>query len=293
MKATGRATVRVPGTCGELVQGARDGLPFLVSCPVDLFSTVTVELGEGGGGITAPPDAPKAAAALQKALVFFGQPDLGARLTISSPLPRSKGMGSSTADVAGAIYAAAIALGRSIDPRQVAALAVALEPTDSSLFPNLALFDHRGGRVYEVLGPPLSLDIVVLDLGGEVDTIAFNACYRSALLRRLEPQASEALRLVRAGVAQSDPELVGRGATLSARANQLVLYKPQLEAVLALAREMGAAGVCVAHSGTAIGILVDRRGHKGAQVLAAAQAELEGLEAALLCRLVGGGYRLC
>lgn len=291
MKAAGRATVRVPGTCGELVQGARDGLSFLVSCPVDLFSEVTVELGQEDGGIAAPADAPKAAAALALALALFGHPRLGAQLTIASRLPRSKGMGSSTADVAGAIYAAALALGQPINPRQAAALAVAVEPTDSSLFPNLALFDHRGGRVYEDLGPPVPLGIVVLDFGGEVDTIAFNACDRSTLLRQLEPQAAEALRLVHAGVAQRDPALVGRGATLSARANQLVLYKPQLEAVIALAREMGAAGVCVAHSGTVIGILVDRRERKGVQVLAAAQAQLEGLEAAFLCRLVGGGYR--
>lgn len=33
-----------PGTCGEWIQGAKDGIPFLVDCPIDRFSEVSVKL---------------------------------------------------------------------------------------------------------------------------------------------------------------------------------------------------------------------------------------------------------
>lgn len=33
----------VPGTCGELLQGSIGGVDSLVSCPIDLYSRVTVE----------------------------------------------------------------------------------------------------------------------------------------------------------------------------------------------------------------------------------------------------------
>jgi L-threonine kinase len=49
----------------------------------------------------------------------------------------------------------------------------------------------------------------------------------------------------------------GRGGYLSACAHQAILPNPLLEQVLALAREVGALGVCRAHSGTLLGLLLD------------------------------------
>ena len=34
--------VRVPGSCGELVQGFAGGEPFLGTCPIDRYTTVQV-----------------------------------------------------------------------------------------------------------------------------------------------------------------------------------------------------------------------------------------------------------
>ncbi len=282
------ASVRVPGTCGELVQGMVAGRHFLVSCPIDLFSTVVVEV-VAGGGVRAPAEAPKAAAALRAALAYFGVTELGAMLHIESPIPRSKGMGSSTADVAGAIYALAAALGRPIAPAEVAGLALAVEPTNSSLFPGLALLDHRRGSLCEELGPPPVADVLVLDCGGEVDTLAYNAIDRDATLRRLEPLFAEALHLVREGVRRGDLGLLGAGATLSARTHQAVLPKPPLEDALALGCELGAAGVCVGHSGTVIGVLFPPQGEEGARIAAAFSRGLAGVQVLGWRRLIGGG----
>ncbi|MHB1415355.1 MAG: GHMP family kinase ATP-binding protein [Chloroflexota bacterium] len=248
------ATVYVPATCGELVQGTLGGSHFLVSCPIDMYSSVTVELTDDGVWETTP-DVPKAVAALELGLARFGLAGVGVRLRIASPIPRSKGMGSSTADVAGTLYALAAALRRVLPAAEVASLALAIEPTNSSLLPNLALLDHRRGRLCEDLGPPPPAEVLVLDSGGEIDTLAYNAVDRSRALLRLAPTHAHALRLVRTGIARSDLSLIGQGATLSALAHQHILPKPHVETALALGQSLGAAGVCVGHSGTVIGVL--------------------------------------
>ena len=284
-----RGAVKVPGTCGELVQGTVEGVPFHVSCPVDIYATVDVELETEWLGLDCPADSPKASAALRALLARQGCNGIGGRMAIRSPLPRSKGMASSTADVAGAIYAAARALDREVPPSEVARLALEIEPSDGSLFPNIVLFDHWGGKLWEDLGPCPPLELVVLDFGGEVDTLAFNRQDRSALLRETEAQVAEALSMVREGLVRGLPDLIGHGATLSALANQRILFKPQLEAVLAAAEEVDALGVNVAHSGTVLGVLLDSRLHDAQDVRAWLETRLPGLNFAISCRLTGGG----
>lgn len=289
-----RATVKVPGTCGELAQGTIEGTPFLVSCPVDLYSQVTVELATEIRGISAPADSIKAREALIKALRLLDREDLGGKIILESSLPRGKGMASSTADIAGTVFAAALALNTRISPRQVADLALSIEPTDGVLFPDIVLFDHRRGTLYESLGLCPPMEVLVLDFGGEVDTISFNCADHSAIRRKWEPYTSAALQMVKEGIARGRADLIGEGASISAKANQEVLYKPQLELVLRLAKEVGGLGVCIGHSGTVIGILLDPQRHRGMEVQGYVQRKLPDLHPPLadsVCRVIGGGYR--
>ncbi len=285
----GQAAVKLPGTCGELVQGTLNGTPFHVSCPVDMFSRVEVELSDESSTLDHPVASPKAAAALRAFLEQRGLAGMGGRITINSDLPRSKGMASSTADVAGVIYAASQALGLEVTPQEVARLALGIEPTDASLFPNIALFDHRHGQLLEELGPCPAMEIIVLDFGGEVDTMAFNRIDCSDILQQTEPQVTEALGLVREGLATGDLLLIGQGATLSAFANQLILFKPQLERVLMAAEEVEALGVNVAHSGTVIGVLLDPTWHDAEEVRGWLANHVPGLNFSRVCRMTGGG----
>lgn len=285
------ATVCLPGTCGELVQGLIGDSHFLVSLPIDLYSTVTVEF-TGRGRFEKARGAPKASEALRLARPRCGAQGVGIRLTVSSAIPRSKGMGSSTADVAGAVYALWAAIGGEADPQMVAEIALAVEPTDSSVFPGLCLFDHRRGTLYERLGSPPPMEVLVLDCGGEVDTVAFNATDRTALLRETEPLTLQALALVIEGMRKQDVALIGKGATLSARAHQAILPKPPLEHVIALAEEMGAAGVNVAHSGTVIGVLFGAGQASRQEVAARFKASGLGLSVLGWHRVVGGGCRV-
>jgi L-threonine kinase len=287
----GTATVRAPGHCGELVQGMLEDKYFLVTCPIDFFSRVRVELYQDGSGIEAPADCPKAAAAVRTTLAHLGREDLRARLTVISPIPRGKGMGSSSADVAAAIAATSLALSHELPPPVVGRLALSVEPTDGIMFPGIAIFDHREGQIAEMLGPPPPMEIVALDFGGSVDTLEFNRVDRRSVWQSIRAEAAEALRLVRLGVERQEPALVGQGASLSARAAQQVLFKPQLPQVLDFAQSVGAAGVNVGHSGTIIGVLLDARSRKGMSTFHRAKRAFPQAETVHHFRLLSGGLR--
>ncbi len=286
-------TVAMPGSCGELVQGMIDGVIFHVTCPVDIYSRVTVDIRNNGNrSLECPADRPKARLALEKALAHWRNGHAGARMCIDSPLPLSKGMASSTADVAAAIAAAGAALGQTAEFELISRIAVSIEPSDGTFFPGIVAFDHREGKMMAPLGAPPPIDIAIFDCGGEVDTVAFNSIDRRAVLKRHEPEVREALAAVREGVARGDVALIGFGATLSARANQDILLKPQLEKTIILATEAGAAGVNVGHSGTVIGVLMDPRKTDGKAITSYLRRKLEGMNLLFETTLIGGGGKV-
>ncbi len=268
-----------------------EGVSFHISCPIDIYSVVRVELSPDMPDSIFPSGSPKAGLAMRKTLEYLGRTGLGGNLGILSPLPRSKGMASSTADIAGAVFATCLALGEEISPKEIAEIALSIEPTDGSLFPGVVIFDHRQGKIHQALGMPPPMDIIVLDFEGEVDTIAFNRYKRFSLVQTLEPQVIEARDLVLRGMATSDPALIGQGATISARANQQILFKPQLPHVLSLAHEVSALGVNVAHSGTVIGVLLDPRLHERTAISDFLRRNIPGLSGLFSCSFIGGGIR--
>lgn len=292
---TRRASAYAPGTCGELAQGMLDGILCMVTCPIDMYSVATVELSpiavSSQTEISAPAGSPKAGQAARATLDYLGVAGMDGRLWLDSSLPRGKGMASSTADVAAAIVAAA-AMGRELSPLQVAEIALAVEPSDGVMYPHVAIFDHREGRIARTLGQPPPMRVLILDFGGSVDTLEFNRADRDNVLQRLAPKMAEAVSLIEDGISRGDPLRIGQGATLSARANQQVLFNPDLEQALELSRRVGAVGVNVAHSGAVIGMLFRDDAPAVEKAAALACQQLPGLESALQRRIVGGGVRL-
>lgn len=289
-------TVLTPCSCGELVQGTLDGQPFLVSCPIDRYSQVTVTLlPEPPGGIPALGDGrhSKAMAGAEAALAYLGMSGTPFRLELSRPLPPSRGFGTSTADVVGAIVAAAGAAGHHLQPEEVASLSVSVEPSDSTMFPGLALLDHRGGSRWEPLGPAPSLLVAVLEFGGAVDTVSYNRGLNLAVLRGMGRDHARAVELLRRGLREGRLDMIGLATTLSACLNQGLLPKPYLEAAIELAGRHQGLGVCAAHSGTVLGVLFPPGAARAARrLLAAAGGSLPGLESGWLAEMVGGGARL-
>ncbi len=296
----GTATASAPGTCGELVQGMTGGAHFLVTCPINQFSRATVTLRVGDSteptavvrGIDHLPKTREAvAAALDDLARATGPASLIAEVAITNPIPAGKGMGSSSADITAAVGAIGVAAGRPFSPEAIAAIALSVEPTDGVMHPGIALFDHRCGRIAESLGPPPPMEVIVIDTGGTVDTLEFNRTDRTALWEKVAARTDEALGLVREGIRRGDPDLVGRGATISARAGHLPGMAEWVKRAATFADEQGCAGINVAHSGTVVGILLDARQRRSKPVYRRALEAFPDAESVQHFRIIGGGVR--
>ena len=283
--------VAVPGTCGELAQGVLDGVPCLVSCPIASYSVVEARSGHGSGW-SAPPHLAKTQTALRYGLQYLGLTDSSGRVELTSDLPHGRGYGSSTADIGAALFALGHAAGRPLSPAEVAQLALRVEPTDGSLFPGWVLWDHIGGQICEDLGPPPMLSVVVLDPGGEVDTIAYNQQAHAPMLRTLAAQHREAFTLLQTGIKHGDADAIGAAATMSAVAHQAILPNPLLDAALCLARDIGAVGVCRAHSGTILGLLIDPHDTEMSDACSLARQRCPESVSVRGMSVIGGGPRL-
>lgn len=241
----------LPYTCGELFQGTLDGQACLVSCPIGIYSTALIV--PKLAGQTLPRKAGRALEQLPLAGTEIPS------ISLLRRLPSGRGYGTSTADIGGVIFAAARFAGLSISSIQASRQAVAIEPTDSTFFPGLALFDHRQAEFHQILGaaaPPAV--VAILDPGGVVDSEAFNACNWNPALAKLAGQHRQAFDLLQSGIAAQDLSAIGEASTLSAQAHQKILFNPLLDQALALARETGAVGICRAHSGTILGLLFSK-----------------------------------
>ena len=280
----------VPATCGELFQGLIDGQTCLVSCPIDRHSRARVTVEEDGRRWRSRQPISKTLAALDRAAEAWEYVAAG-WVEIDSTIPRSRGYGSSTADIGAGLFALARAAGQPLEPAQAAQIAAEIEPTDSSLFPGLALFAHRAGRLLRPLGPAPDLGVLVIDPGGQVDTVAYNREITPGALQRLAGAHREAFDWLAAGLAERDWALVGRGATLSACAHQAILFSSWLDAALEACRALGGLGVCRAHSGTILGVLFDPDRLPPEEALRRGRTLLpESLTVRPHC-LVGGGAR--
>ncbi len=249
---------RIPGTCGELVQGRIKGKNSHITCPVEILSSVSVQLTGFYGQIECPSDKVKTRQAVRRTLELLGYTSAGIKVSVSSQIPVGKGMASSTADIVGGCLATAKALGESVTPRMIADIAISIEPTDGIMYEGIVCFDHLGGEIIQNLGDPPPIAILVVDPGGSIDTLRFNSGREvcTASHRKNENLILEALSLVKEGIKKGNIQLVGKGATLSALSNQEILYKKELADIISISASLGGIGVNVAHSGTVIGILL-------------------------------------
>ena len=97
--------------------------------------------------------------------------------------------------------------------------------------------------------------------------------------------------MLRQGLERRDWEAVGEAATLSACLHQSILSSPLLEPVLALVEEVRALGVCRAHSGTLLGLLLDPCCADPFAVAAFVSRNVPNTVAVTSYRLVNGGPR--
>lgn len=248
---------------GELLQGMFMGpgafpMRGLVTLPCQLYRSEAVFRPSLDGAVTVAPDWKwKARHASELTLAHIGADGTGGRLHMTSSIPIGWGMGSSTSDVIAAIRATADGHGVILPTVEVARLAVAAETaSDSIMFGDEALlFAQRDALVIEDFGTVFpAFEVLGFAAGAGVDTLSFKpAEYDDRDIQRFE----ELRLLLREGMKDHDPGLVGYVATASSRINQRFLPKPDFDLVLSLADASNAVGVQVAHSGSVVGLLFD------------------------------------
>jgi len=254
-----KIAIKIPGTCGELVQGIYEGNNFQVTCPIELFSYIHLELADSNKDLQNFYLQEKSRQALISTLNYFGlsEKDVNLKIEIFSEIPLAKGMGSSSADIIGIILGVSFLLKKKISIDEVAKLALAIEPTDGIMYKDIVCFDHLKKGLLERIGQPPLLDILVIDPGGWVDTLEFNQREDLVKLRlKNQKDIAQALELVKKGTIEKNIKLIGEGATLSALCNQKILFKKELEEVISTSYKRGVVGVNVAHSGVVLGVLL-------------------------------------
>lgn len=165
-------------------------------------------------------------------------------------------MASSTADIAATAVATAHHLGHLLDEPTLARLCVALEPTDSTLFRQLTLFDHNTAATQIACPPPPALDLLVLESPLTLRTTDYHQLPREPGLLANASRLQLAWEKVQQACQCGNPQLLGEAATISAIASQQLLPKPGFDALLDLVESAGLYGLNVAHSGSVVGLLL-------------------------------------
>jgi L-threonine kinase len=213
--------------------------------PIEQYGTVRVALTDEPA-VSVTPALPHATAALQLALdraAWRG----GAAVQLGGELPHSRGMGSSTADIAGVIRAVCAAAEVSIAPEELVTLMTQVEPSDSSPLQGLWAIDHvRGGRATRIAPMPAAWYLACVDSGEPTPTLDV---HRTCGVGPRIPD--DTLRTTR----WRDPGGVARVATESALRNQERRPHAAFDAVFRVAQQLRAPGICVAHSGSLCAVI--------------------------------------
>ncbi len=255
-----------PASCGELIQGWIQGGEHLISCPIDWFSTVEVS---DAAPLTT--ERPKMRSMLSAVLRHFDLPaelGKGLRIRFDSTIPVGKGMASSTADMAATAQATARHLGHELSEIELARLCVTLEPTDSTMFHALTLFDHKAGHVLAHHHWQPEVELIILESAEQLLTRDYHKLDRQPHLLAGAPLLGQAWQHMEQAAERHDPAALGQATTLSAIASQRLLAKPLFTELLALVEHEDLLGLNVAHSGTVVGLLLDPARHDGERLAA-------------------------
>ena len=247
-----------PASCGEFVQGVLDNEEYLSSYAINLFSVATLE--EGKEVINTGPT--KSRKAMELVFEKFNIPVEESKkisLNINSQIPIGKGMASSTADIGATIKATLSMLGKSLTGEEISKLAVKIEATDSLLLNRHSIFNPLTADIKKYMGGIENAKVVILEPDDILDTksIRMTPNYRMYKMQNKEI-IKESFSLLDEGLARNDLSLVGKACTYSSLANENIHKKPFLKEIIEVSNKFECYGVNIAHSGTVIGILMDK-----------------------------------
>lgn len=247
-----------PASCGEFVQGIIDNEEYLCSYAINMYSKVCIEeklkdinLGRH-----------KSRIAIEKVFEKFNLPKKDTKnisLNINSKIPVGKGMASSTADIGATIKATLSLIDKDLNSEEIAKLAAEIEPTDSIFINKNSIFNPLNGTVIKYLGNITNAKVIILEPNKVLDTMKIRMRKNYSKLKIENREIiKKSFALLEEGMKKDDLSLVGEACTLSSLANENIEKKEYLNEIIKISKRCGAYGVNIAHSGTVIGILIDK-----------------------------------
>ena len=247
-----------PASCGEFVQGILGNEEYLSSYAIDMFSIASLEEKKEDINLGSK----KSRKAIEKVFEKFNIPieeSKNISLDLKSNIPIGKGMASSTADIGATIKATLSILNKKLNDEEISLIASEIEPTDSIILYKNSIFNPLNGRVKKYLSSFDNGRVIVLEPKEVLETkiIRSNPNYLNIKLEN-RSIIKKSFNLLEKGLKNNDLKLIGEACTLSSLANENIHKKPYLNEIIEISQSMNAYGVNIAHSGTVIGILIDK-----------------------------------
>ncbi len=247
-----------PASCGEYIQGQLETGEFLSSYCVSLFSKAIIK--KNSGSINKPMSYPKAVSAMKKTFEYFGEVKALENLSLemTSNIPRSKGMASSSADIGAVIGASCAYLGINITADKASKIAAEIEPTDSIFHKHSVAMNPLSGELITDIGTVSGIKTLILEPPTKIKTIEVRKKDNYSNFKRVNQETYKLLLSeFEQAVGSNNLKALGRVVSKSAVLNNDLLPKPYLLEVMEIATKLGAYGVNIAHSGSVMGILLD------------------------------------
>ena len=245
------------GAFGELLQGV---LPndrhFLVTLPINIKSKAYFNPQSSKKFIVYPKCKEKIKNFINLFCNYYGIA-AGGYLSIESEIPIGKGLSSSTADLIAVCRALSKAFNINYSPECIEKLMRQIEPSDGLLYDGVVAYYHKEVSLLKKFNYYPDLIILGIDEGGEVDTIRYNQVKQNPSIQE-KYEFNKLLSQFIQAIAKKDLNTIGRISTRSTELNQKYNYKPSFNNILEINCVINGLGLICAHSGTYIGILLNK-----------------------------------
>lgn len=241
---------------GEIVQGrCSSGEDFLVTLPINLWSNCELryQLIDGASRVDAP--LPKAKQVAELMLQSLGMTrGFYIQLDIQSEVPIGKGLSSSTADMLAVVRAFQQAFDTSFDAVLISQLFACIEPHDALHYEQSVIYNHRQGKLLQVLNYTPNFHLIAVDAGGELSTLDYNHDLRfSTDLLQAYDQLYQSLQVA---FAKQDDQAIAHCARRSTELHVARTGNVLLTELLQQAPLLDVQGVISTHSGTCGALLL-------------------------------------
>ncbi len=246
-----KVITRYPGSFGEVIQGKINNKDMLLSCPINVYTTV--KLFESRKPYRKCKWV-KADRFLYNILKGWNYEEYYKSLDINifSKIPTGKGMASSTADLCATYYSLLKMFEKDFNEEELIRECINIEPTDSIIFKEMTLFDYKKGLYKEKVGKYLRYNILAFEGKDKINTVEFN--------NRKLPDLSDTTDLftiLKEGVSENNLEKFAYVSEESIKRNQNRLNYEWISYIENIKEHTSGLGIIGAHSGNVLGIIYE------------------------------------